>query len=98
MLAPAVYVGGGAATGGALGQALHALSYPRRALWSALGGPESGAELVGEHLGIDPEAPLSQVLGFGAEVAGDPLTWGGGLLGRGVSALSRALGRTGRAG
>src|SRR5262249_47177466 len=40
----------------------------------------------------------SQVLGFGAEVAGDPLTWGGGLLGRGVSALSRALGRTGRAG
>jgi hypothetical protein len=85
----------GAAGGGILGQLGDALSAPRRALWGALGGPESGADLVNQLTGIDRESLLGQGLGFGAEVLGDPLTYAGGilgkLLGKGISAGGKAL-------
>lgn len=87
-------LGGGLGAG--LGQLGEALSLPRRALWEMVGGafgvPEeslqTGADLLG-YLGMDPESPWTQALGMGAEIVGDPLTYGGGLLGRAGSLLAR---------
>lgn len=67
-------------------------SAPRRALWdvgpSLVGrsgqGPQTGTEMLGR-LGMDRDSGLTQALGFGAEVAGDPLT------------MMSALGHAGRA-
>lgn len=71
-----------------------ALSAPRRALWSMLGGPESGAQLSANILGGDASSGLNQGLGFMAEVLGDPLSYAGmgaGMLGR---LAGRAAGAT----
>jgi hypothetical protein len=106
---------GGLATGGLLGQVAEGLSVPRRALWSlagqgldALGGggslsaalrSGSGAQLMGA-LGMDPEGLGAKAVGFGAEVLGDPLTYLGGVLGKGLAgpwqkeaSLTRNLGK-----
>lgn len=71
----------GGSGGGILGQIGGALSAPRRALWSAMGGPEHGNELVANLTGLDKEGLLARALGFGAEIAGDPLTYAGVALG-----------------
>lgn len=71
-----------------------ALSAPRRALWSMLGGPESGAQLVANMTGGDASSGLNQGLGFMAEILGDPLSYAGmgaGMLGR---LAGRAAGAT----
>ncbi len=65
----------GAGVGGALGQLSDTLSYPRRAVWGALGLPEHGTDLLAQYAGMDPQSPLTQALGMGTEIAGDPLTW-----------------------
>jgi hypothetical protein len=80
----------GSALGAGLGQAGDVLSAPRRALWSALGGPESGSELVSKLTGMDPESGWTKALGFGAEVLGDPLTYAGGFLGKLGGAAAKA--------
>lgn len=67
------------------------LSAPRRYLWSALGLPEYGNELVADLTGMDPSSFGSHALGFGAEVLGDPLTYAGAALG-----AAGKLGRVGR--
>lgn len=89
MMLPAI----GSAAGGLLGQLGSALSAPRRALWSGAAGLfgnqpyESGADLVSGLTGMDSGNPLAQILGFGAEVATDPLTFAGGALGKIPSAV-----------
>lgn len=55
------------------------LSYPRRALWSALGLPAHGSQLLA-HLGMDPRATATRLLGAGVELAGDPLVYAGSIL------------------
>lgn len=90
MLGSAVSVGAGMGLGGLLGQVGDTLSAPRRGLWSLLGLPEGGAEMLGQTLGMDQESPLTQALGMGAEMAGDPLMYLGGVGG--------ALGRAGMRG
>lgn len=67
--------------GGLLGQLGGALSAPRRAMWSALGLPDSGAEMMSSITGMDQDNPLLQALGVGAEMVLDPLTLGGMALG-----------------
>lgn len=57
---------------GMLGQLSDVASAPRRAVWSMLGLPESGNELMGK-MGMDPESALAKALGIGAEIVGDPL-------------------------
>lgn len=90
--------GVGSAVGGLLGQVGDVLSTPRRALWDLLGADgRSGAELVGGLTG-DPESALSKILGFGLEVAGDPLTLAGFGLGRaGGAAAGKGLSRAAEA-
>ncbi len=73
-MTPYLQAGAAGGLGGLLGQLGGAFSAPRRALWSALGGPESGAELVSGWTGLDPGGGLASALGAMAEVAGDPLT------------------------
>ncbi len=63
--------------GGAMGQVGDALSMPRRALWGMLGMPDTGRELVGNTLGLDPQGGLAGALGMGAEMLLDPLTLAG---------------------
>src|SRR5262245_3301185 len=92
---------GTAGGAGALGLAGQVLSAARRGLWSMLGGPEHGNELVSNianALGapMDPESPWANVLGFGAEVLGDPLTYAGGLLGGPLAKMGGSL-RAGKA-
>lgn len=65
------------------------LSAPRRFLWRSLGGPEHGSELVGSMTGLDPGGWPARLLGVGAEIAGDPLTYALPLAG---GALAGALG------
>lgn len=94
---------GGALGAGAGGGMLHvlgeALGAPRRALWNALGGPDTGEELV-SNLGLaDRRSALARALGLGAEVLLDPLTYVGALPGlvggaRLGAAGGAALGRT----
>jgi len=60
---------------GLLGTLGNILSAPRKAVWRAFGGPETGAELVSNWTGLEKESPWAQALGLGAEVVGDPLTW-----------------------
>ncbi len=67
--------------GGLLGQVGGALSAPRRAMWSALGLPDSGAEMMSSITGGDASSPLLQALGIGAEMVLDPLTLGSMFLG-----------------
>lgn len=64
------------------------LSAPRRALWRALGGPETGEELVSNLTGMDRDSWLTKGLGVGAEILGDPLTYA---IPFGAGALTRAL-------
>lgn len=94
MLGEAISAGGGMGLGGLLGQVGGALSYPRRALWSALGLPEHGSELLGQ-MGMDEQSPLTQALGMGAEMVGDPLSYMGAL---GGVAGKLGLGRLARTG
>jgi hypothetical protein len=68
------------------------LSAPRRYLWSALGLPEHGNELVSNITGMDPSSFGANALGFGAEVLADPLTYAGAALG-----AAGKLGRVGKA-
>lgn len=81
----------GSLTGGLAGQLGDALSAPRRAVWSALGLPESGSDLASSTLGLDPEGAWAKALGFGAEVLGDPLTYAGGLIGKAAGAAGKAF-------
>ena len=67
------------------------LSAPRRYLWSALGLPEHGNELVSNITGMDPSSFGANALGFGAEILADPLTYAGAALG-----AAGKLGRVGR--
>lgn len=67
----------GGALGGLGGQVSDALSMPRRALWSALGLPETGRELAADAFGLDPEGFGAGALGMGAEFLLDPLTLAG---------------------
>lgn len=69
----------GSGVGGLLGQVGDVLSAPRRKLWSLLGAPEHGNELVSQLTGMDKDSGLAHVLGTGAEILGDPLTYAGGL-------------------
>lgn len=86
----------GGTLGSALGQAGGFLSAPRRALWSGISGlmgaetPESGAELM-ERLGVgDRSSLLSQLLGFTAEAATDPLTYVGAGIMPAIERIKRA--------
>lgn len=77
-------VGGG--LGGALGQLGDALSTPRRIAWGGINAmlqpfglaadeaPATGTEFLA-NLGMDPESGLTQAVGMGTEILGDPLTW-----------------------
>lgn len=88
LLPAAIGAGGGAGLLGAIGQVADA---PRRLLWrDVLGLPETGSELVTQYTGL--EGPWADALGFGAEIAGDPLTYAGALLGGGAGLLSKAAG------
>lgn len=70
----------GAGGSALLTQLSDAISWPRRKLWSILGGPEYGQDLP---LIRDIESPLLRgILGLGAEVIADPMNIAGGLLGR----------------
>lgn len=85
-----------------LDEIMQALSAPRRAAWGAMGLPEEGSAALQQLFGMDPDDPLTKVLGGGAEFLGDPLTWatlGGGaaglLGGRALAgAKAAAAGRT----
>lgn len=68
---------GGGLLGGALGQFGDALSAPRRAMWSMLGMPDTGRELVSNTFGLDQQGTLAGMLGMGAETLLDPLTIAG---------------------
>ena len=71
----------GSLLGGTLGQVGSLLDAPRRFLWKdILGGPETGTDVLAG-LGMDPESGLTQGLGMGLEMLGDPLTWAGAGLG-----------------
>ena len=74
------------AAAGVLGHLGGILSAPRRAVMSALQMPDTGSELLHKTFGMDPESPLTQALGFGAETLLDPLTYlmmpGGALAGK----------------
>lgn len=86
--------GVGSALGGFLGQVGSVLSAPRRALWSALGAPETGQEVV-TNLGGDPDSFLTKALGVGLEIAGDPLTFAFGPIIRGLGGMAnRGLSRS----
>lgn len=74
---------------GLLGQLGEAAGAPRRALWSMLGLPETGSELVSNLTGMDKENPWNQALGVGAEVLGDPLNLFAPLVGRLGQAATR---------
>lgn len=72
-----------------------ALTYPRRAIWHALGLPAHGADLLG-YLGMDPHRGLTRALGTGLEMLGDPLLYAGGavaplLMGGGEDAMNPAV-------
>lgn len=78
----------GSGIGGVLGQLGDIFSAPRRALWKALGAPESGAQ-VAENLGVgDRDSLLSKIVGTGLEIAGDPLTFAMGPILRGIGGLA----------
>src|SRR5215831_9883122 len=99
----AAMAGLGGVGGGMLGQIGEGLSLPRRALMKALGMPESGTELLHQTFGMDPESVLTKALGFGAEMALDPLTYagmglgslGGKFAGRSAEALAGLEGEVG---
>lgn len=92
MLNEALGLGAGVAGGSLLGQILEPLSAPRKAIWSALGLPDTGSALLAQ-LGMDPNSGLTQALGAGVEMLGDPLTYIGGLSGFG---LGHAVGNEAR--
>ena len=103
---------GGSGLGASLSQLLEPLSTPRRALWGAageaLGLPEeatsSGSALLHHLLGMDEDSILTQGLGMGAEMLGDPLSYiglaagpAGAMLGRSAAlAKASAAGRVGQ--
>lgn len=80
----------GALAGSALGQIGDVLSAPRRALWGALGLPDSGEELLSNTFGMDRDSALTKALGIGAEMLLDPLTYVGLGAGKAASALAGA--------
>jgi hypothetical protein len=76
--------------GGILGGATTALGYldkPRQWLWNALGLPDQGEDVL-TNLGMDKDNPLTKILGMGLNVAGDPLTYAGGFLGKALGGLA----------
>lgn len=93
----ALTTAGGAGLGGLAGQLGDTMSAPRRAVWGALGLPDSGSELLHQTLGMDPDSLMTKGLGMGAEVLGDPLTYAGMGLGKlggmGAEGAAGALGR-----
>jgi hypothetical protein len=84
----------GAAAGGALGGISDVLSAPRRGLWNLVAqlgqaagvgdgtAYDSGHELLTGGLGMDADNPMTHILGFGAEMLTDPLSFLGGGIGR----------------
>lgn len=80
----------GAIGGGLLGAVGDTLSAPRRGLWSLLGLPEDGNQLLADTFGMDKDALLTRALGVGAEMALDPLTYAGMLAG---GPLAKLFGR-----
>src|ERR1700727_1326123 len=76
---------------GILGDVGNVLSAPRRALWTGLGLPDHGEDLV-DKMGLEKSSPLSRGRGLGAEIAGDPMTYLlGGLGAMGGEALGGML-------
>lgn len=83
-----VATGLGAGLGGMLGQVGYALDTPRRWLWEGLGGPSTGRDLVASLTPYDEDSKAAHLLGFGAEILGDPLTYVGGALFRGLGRMA----------
>lgn len=76
---------------GILGDIGNVMSAPRRALWTGLGLPDNGEDLV-DKMGLEKGSLLSRGLGMGAEIAGDPMTYLlGGLGGMGGEAIGGML-------
>lgn len=79
------------------------LQAPKNALWSAIGLHDdagnalSGSQVAHNVFGTNEDSVWGKALGFGLDVAGDPLTWAAPLLGKGVGAAGRALGLFGEA-
>jgi hypothetical protein len=73
------------------------MAAPRRGLWGMAGAPfglsmedtASGHALLSK-LGMDPNSPWTNVLGLGADILGDPLTWGGGLIAKALMGMRGA--------
>ena len=94
--APMIGAGAGTGVGATLGQAL---SLPRRLLWDnvlapmfpAFEGADSGADVI-RNLGGD-DGMLSDIGGIGLEMATDPLTYGGGIVGRLLGSRPQSLTR-----
>lgn len=70
-----------------LGEIARVLSAPRRGLWSLLGLPESGSQLMQQWMGGGEDA-LTKGLGLGAEILGDPLLYAPAAIGGGLGALA----------
>lgn len=95
---PTIGATAGATGSSLLGQASDVLSAPRRALWSMLGMPEDGSEVVApltnpieSLMGWDEGGWLTKGLGIGAEMVADPLNLIGVPLGAMAGRLPRAL-------
>lgn len=91
----ALPTGLGAGVGGLLGQLGDAMSAPRRMAWNAVGLPDTGEQLMTQ-LGMEPGTPITALLGMGAEMIGDPLTYVGGLAGKAGSMIGDATGSLSR--
>src|ERR1051326_5096051 len=77
-----------------LSEILDAISAPRRAILSTLGGEDSGTGILQRHFGADPESMWTKILGGGIDLAADPLTYA---LPAGAGLFARALGGGARA-
>jgi hypothetical protein len=81
------------------------LSAPKRALWSVLPGLHddqtgeayTGSQVAHNAFGTDPDSFWGKALGFGLDVAGDPLNLIFPMAARGAGALTKALGVGGEA-
>jgi hypothetical protein len=83
---PLMTAAAGAAGGSMAGQLM---DYPRQAMWGALGLPPSGAELMQQQFGMDPNSPWTHALGLGAEMLLDPFTAGGLMSGSALAAIGQ---------
>jgi hypothetical protein len=90
---------------GILDTAADVLQAPKNFLWGMIPGLHdddtgqaySGSQVAGNLFGTDPDSVWNKALGFGIDVAGDPLTWAAPLIGKGVGAAARGLGLMGDA-